>query len=115
MPLGYPAANPSGTLQLPSVRFARSTTVTGVTRRLWYTTVGDTLKLTKADPVTLSNANVTARRAGGPSPFDAVWVNGERSWDTYVFVDGEMAYHSPVESVGDASFGAHEAGAEHAV
>jgi hypothetical protein len=42
-------------------------------------------------------------------PFDGVWLNGVRSYDTYVIVDGEVRYHSQVESVAGQTFEQHEA------
>jgi hypothetical protein len=38
-----------------------------------------------------------------------VWLNGERSYDTYIVVDGETKYHSPVGSNAASTFKQHEA------
>lgn len=40
--------------------------------------------------------------------FDGIWVRGERSYDTYVLVDGVAAYHAPSTGLADKSFEEHE-------
>jgi hypothetical protein len=65
--------------------------------------------LTKAEPANLLNATVTVRGANAHAIYDGVWVNGERSWDTYVLIDGLFAYHSPIEVSGTNAFEVHEA------
>ncbi|GEM_PF-4211096 len=50
-------------------------------------------------------------RPGDPETiafYDGVWVRGERSYDTYVLVDGVAAYHAPRAGVSDMSFNEHE-------
>ena len=64
--------------------------------------------LTKVTGPVPSNPHVRVRGTTPVATFDAVWINGERSYDTYVIKDGRVTYHSPVESVGSASFDAHE-------
>lgn len=31
-------------------------------------------------------------------PWDGVWVDGDRSYDTYVIIDGVVRYHAPIRS-----------------
>ena len=79
-----------------------------MTRRFWYT--GDGLggfRLTKWEGGS-SHSVVTVRHADEDMLFDGVWVDGERSFDTYVIVNGLVAYHSPVSNVGGSSFELHE-------
>lgn len=79
-------------------------------KRVWLTSVGDGLQVTKTEPVSIGlNVEVMVRRSEGPIPFDGVWLNGERSYDTYVLVDGVAAYHSPTEGLAERSFEMHEA------
>jgi hypothetical protein len=81
-----------------------------MTKKVWVTTVGTEFEVTKTEPVSIGlNVAVTVRAAEGSTMFDGVWLNGERSFDTYVMVDGEVRFHSPVESVGVQSFDLHEA------
>ena len=79
-------------------------------KRVWMTSVGDGLEVTKTEPVSIGlNVEVMARGSDGSIPFDGVWLNGVRSYDTHVLVDGVAKYHSPVESLGEPSFELHEA------
>ena len=81
-----------------------------MTKRVWLTSVGTDFEVTKTEPVSIGlNVAVTVRAGEGASFFDGVWLNGERSYDTYVIVDGEVRYHSPVESVTGQTFELHEA------
>lgn len=78
-------------------------------KHVWVTSVGDELQVTKTDPVSIRlNVEVTVR-AGDGALLDGVWLNGERSYDTYVMVDGEVRYHSPVESVAQQTCDLYEA------
>jgi hypothetical protein len=79
-------------------------------KRVWLTSGGTELEVTKTEPVSIGlNVAVTVRAADGAIAFDGVWLNGERSYDTYVVVDGNVRYHSPVESVARQTFELHEA------
>lgn len=78
-------------------------------KRVWLTTVGTDFEVTKTEPVSIGlNVEVTAR-AGDGIVLDGVWLNGERSYDTYIIVDGEVRFHSPVEMVAGPTFETHEA------
>ncbi len=78
-------------------------------KRVWLTSVGTEFEVTKTEPVSIGlNVEVTVR-AGEGILLDGVWLNGKRSYDTYVIVDGEVRYHSPVEWVAAPTFGQHEA------
>lgn len=84
--------------------------VVSMTKSVWLTTVGSDFEVTKTDPVSIGlNVAVTVRAGEGAAEFDGVWLNGERSYDTYVFIDGERRYHSPDESVAGQTFEVHEA------
>jgi hypothetical protein len=79
-----------------------------MSKTVWLTTTGDDRQVTKTDPVSIGlNVEVTAR-AGEGVLLDGVWLNGERSYDTYVVIDGEVRYHSPMELVADPTFDQHE-------
>jgi hypothetical protein len=80
-----------------------------MTKRVWLTAVGTEFEVTKTEPVSIGlNVEVTVR-AGEGIVLDGVWLNGERSYDTYVIVNGEVQYHSPDEMVAVPTFEAHEA------
>jgi hypothetical protein len=80
-----------------------------MTKRLWFTTdAAGTPRLTKADGATLA-ATVTVRAADEVVFLDGVWVDGERSYDTYVIVDDCVRYDSPPRSMGLRIFELHEA------
>jgi hypothetical protein len=80
-----------------------------MTKTVWLTTVGTDPKVTKTEPMSIGlNVAVTVR-AGEGTLLDGVWLNGVPSYDTYVIVDGEVQYHSPVESVAGQTFELHEA------
>jgi hypothetical protein len=77
-------------------------------KRVWLTSVGTEFEVTKTEPVSIGlNVEVTVR-AGEGVLLDGVWLNGERSYDTYVIVDGEVRYHSPVEWVAIPTYEHHE-------
>ena len=77
-------------------------------KRVWLTTVGAEFEVTKTEPMSIGlNVEVTVR-AGEGDLDDGVWLNGERSYDTYVIVDDEVRYHSPVDSVAGETFDQHE-------
>ena len=81
-----------------------------MTKRVWLTGVGSDLEVTKTEPSSIGlNVAVTVRANGGPIVFDGVWLNGEPSYDTYVIIDGEVRYHSPMESAAGQTFELHEA------
>jgi hypothetical protein len=79
-------------------------------KRVWLTSVDDGLQVTKTEPVSIGlNVEVMVRPSEGAIPFDGVWLNGERSYDTHVLVDGVATYNSPVEDLAEQSFEMHEA------
>ncbi|HEX4126026.1 MAG TPA: hypothetical protein VHX67_00460 [Acidimicrobiales bacterium] len=81
-----------------------------MTKRVWLTTAGTEFEVTKTEPMSIGlNVAVTVRAADGAVPSDGVWLNGERSFDTYVIVDGVVRFHSPEESAAAQSFELHEA------
>jgi hypothetical protein len=68
--------------------------------------------VTKTEPVdpTLTTADIQVR-SGDPmsvAVFDGVWVRGQRSYDTYVIIDGVVRYHAPRQGLADSSFDEHE-------
>jgi hypothetical protein len=78
-------------------------------KRVWLTAVGTEFEVTKTEPMSIGlNVEVTVR-AGDGVGLDGVWLNGVRSFETYVMVEGQLRYQSPVESVGDHIFEQHEA------
>jgi len=80
-----------------------------MTKTVWLSAMGTEFEVTKTDPVSIGlNVEVTVR-AGEGILLDGVWLNGARSYDTYVIVDGQVRYHSPDESVADPTFQTHEA------
>jgi hypothetical protein len=79
-------------------------------KRVWLTSTGSDLAVSKTDPVSIGlNVAVTVRPADGAIAFDGVWLNGERSYDTSILIDGDVRYHSPVESEPGHTFELHEA------
>jgi hypothetical protein len=81
-----------------------------VTKKVWITSVGTDLQVTKTEPTSVGlNVAVTVRAADGAIPFDGVWLNGERSYDTFIIIDGDVKYQSPVESAAGQTFERHEA------
>jgi hypothetical protein len=80
-----------------------------MTKRVWLTAVDTEFIVTKTEPVSIGlNVEVTVR-AGDGTLLDGVWLNGERSYDTYVIVDDEVRYHSPNETAAGPTFDHHEA------
>jgi hypothetical protein len=76
-----------------------------VTRRFWLTVVsGGESILTRVEPDDLAGARVTVRVALLPGESDGVWVDGQRSYDTYVFIDGAAAYYSQARHEAEAAF-----------
>ena len=54
--------------------------VRGIGKRVWLTTIGAKLQVTKTEPVSIGlNVEVTAHQLAGRILLDGVWVNGERS------------------------------------
>jgi hypothetical protein len=79
-------------------------------KRVWLTSAGDELNVSKTEPVSIGlNVAVTVRAGDGTIASDGVWLNGERSYDTYVMVDGDVRFHSPAESAAGETFELHEA------
>ena len=79
-------------------------------KKVWLSSVGESLEVTKTEPVSIGlNVSVAVRPCGSDIPFDGVWLNGERSYDTHVLIDGQPKYHTPVEADADPSFDLHEA------
>ena len=63
---------------------------------MWLTSVGDELNVSKTEPVSIGlNVAVTVRAGDGAVASDGVWLNGERSYDTYVIVDGDVRFTVP--------------------
>jgi hypothetical protein len=78
-------------------------------KRVWLTSVDSELEVTKTEPASIGlNVAVTVRPGQGVH-LDGVWLNGQRSFDTYIVINGVVSYHSPVESVGEQAFEFHEA------
>ena len=79
-------------------------------QRFWFTSCGSGCRLTKSEPLTASNAKVTVRATDPdqPSGWDGVWVDGERSYDTYVIIDGWVTYHAPAQYLAEQVFDQHE-------
>lgn len=99
-----------------ATRLAAVAAYTGITRRVWLTNALDGY-LVRIEPHDDPRATVTVRAASESfgAGFDGVWVNGERSYDTHVFIDGVTAYHAPAFHLAGRSFDAHErAGGGHA-
>jgi hypothetical protein len=82
-----------------------------MTKRVWLTSIGTDFEVTKTEPTSIGlNVAVKVRAAEGTIPFDGVWLNGVRSFDTYIIVDGDVKYHSPAESTSSGeAFELHEA------
>jgi hypothetical protein len=55
------------------------------------------------------NVEVTVRTADEAIPHDGVWLNGQRSYDTYIMIDRDVRYQTPCESIAEGSFELHEA------
>jgi hypothetical protein len=81
-----------------------------MTKRVCLTSVGAEFEVTKTEPTSIGlNVAVTVRPADAAIPCDGVWLNGERSYDTYIVIDGDEKYHSPIESAAGRVFDLHEA------
>jgi hypothetical protein len=81
-----------------------------VEKKVWLTSDGGQLTVTKTEPVSIGlNVAVAVRSGDGEDVCDGVWLNGERSFDTSVMVDGDVRFHSSAESVAEESFERHEA------
>lgn len=80
-----------------------------VTRRLWLSTKPVGGYAVREDGIDRPKAIVTVRAKGGAIPYDGVWYNGERSYDTYVIIDGIVCYHAPQKGLANWSFDHHEA------
>ena len=76
-----------------------------MTRRIWFTvTPGSETVITKVEPAALSGARVTVRAALVDGDSDGVWVDGERSYDTYVLVNGTAVYYAQARQEAEAAF-----------
>jgi hypothetical protein len=81
-----------------------------MTKRVWLTSFGTDFEVTRTEPMSIGlNVAVTVRTADGNVPFDGVWLNNVRSYDTYIILDGDVTYHSPDESAAGQTFERHEA------
>jgi hypothetical protein len=81
-----------------------------MTKRVWLTSVGTEFEVTKTEPTSVGlNVAVMVRASEEDITFDGIWLNGERSYDTYIIIDGEVKYHSADESVAGHGFELHEA------
>jgi hypothetical protein len=81
-----------------------------MTKRVWINSIGTEFEVTKTEPTSVGlNVAVTVRAADGTIPFDGVWLNGERSYDTFIIIDGDVKYQSPIESAAGQTFELHEA------
>lgn len=86
-----------------------------MTRRVYLTTDGAGGYMLRGEPPLPPNAKVTVRPAQDVCVFDGVWVDGQRSYDTYVLIDGVVRYHAPPQGLADVNFDWHEqAGGGHA-
>ena len=69
-------------------------------------------KVTRTEPLDSTlTADMVKVRESDPSSiavFDGVWVRGERSYSTYVLIDGIATYHAPRAGLADMSFEEHE-------
>jgi hypothetical protein len=80
-----------------------------VTVRIWPTRIPSGSYQVRLDPGgDRPNDVVTVQSAGGAAPYDGVWLNGARSYDTYVLIDGQSAYHAPSQHLAERSFAIHE-------
>ena len=76
--------------------------------RIWITTSSGGQRSMRIQPVERPGAAVTVRRSGEGIPFDGIWIDGQRSYDTWVMIDGEEAYHAPSLRLAAATFDLHE-------
>lgn len=85
------------------------------TRRYWFSSDGrGRYRLSRVEG--RKRGVVTVRGRNEKIPYDGVWVNGERSPDTEVFIDGELAYQAPSLPFSRWSFEKHESlGGGHAL
>ena len=81
-----------------------------MTKKVCLTSHGTDFEVTKTEPPSIGlNVAVTVRPADAAIPCDGVWLNGERSYDTHIIVDGDEKFHSPTESAAGQTFELHEA------
>jgi hypothetical protein len=64
--------------------------------------------LQRIDPFDQPSAKITVRGPDVLCMWPGIWINGKRTYDTYLILDGEPLMHSPVEHVGRACFDQHE-------
>lgn len=85
-------------------------TLESMEKRVWLSSSGSDLAVTKTEPVSIGlNVSVSVRPGDEAIASDGVWLNGERSYDTTILIDGDVRYHSPLESAQDRTFELHEA------
>jgi len=78
-------------------------------KRVWLTSNGSDLAVTKTEPVSIGlNVAVTVRPGDGAVEFEGVWLNGERSYDTHILIDGDVRCHSPIETEAGQTFELHQ-------
>jgi hypothetical protein len=82
-----------------------------MTTRIYVTTqtLDGEPKITRIEPARPTSLKVMVRGAESFIPFDGVWIDGERSYDTNVIVDGWTQYRSPARHIAEQSFDLHEA------
>lgn len=82
-----------------------------MTRRVWLTSNASGGFACRLEPAGPLGARVAVRAKDGTAPWDGVWLDGERSYDTYVIIDGVVTYHAPARSITgiDHCFELHEA------
>jgi len=91
-------------------------TIAKVTKRYWLTFNGVGYRLTKIEPPDNDSVDIHVRAAVPGIAWDAIWIDSERSFDTYVILDGIVTYHVPREDDSTRrSFDQHEAAAERLV
>ena len=82
-----------------------------MTRRVWLTSKALGGFACRLEPAGPPRERVAVRAKGGTTPWDGVWLDGERSYDTCVIIDGVVTYHPPARSITgiDRCFELHEA------
>lgn len=80
-----------------------------VSNRIWLASLaGGSRKVTSNDFGPL-DVKVSIRRPDpDQAPWDAVWVNGQRAYDTYVILDGQEYAHAPARYLSENNFDIHE-------
>ena len=77
-------------------------------KRIWIT-LG---KVTKTEPMdsalSIEDLKVRSGDVTSIAFFDGIWIRGNRSYETWVLIDGVVSYHSPREDLAQMSFAEHE-------